>query len=412
MAAPRTFLVNRRSGPAFETMKTGDLGKTEAVIGPGVATVGNLAEFSSENGKALADSGIPADDVVLGPTAPVVDGHLAVWDGTSGRLLKDGGVPSTGGTGPTGATGPAGPTGPTGAQGPTGPAGGPTGPTGATGPTGPTGATGPTGPQGDNVEWLAGSGAPGGGLGQDGDFYLDTSTGDVYGPKTGGAWGSPILNITGPTGPTGAAGSTGITGATGATGSQGPTGAQGPTGPTGTGSGGGALVFLQEQSGATAATVDFTGFITSDYQTYFFDIVDLLSVSNAVDIYMRFGTGGGPTWDSGSNYTWAYTQNSQIPNGANLGAAGDTQIKIANSIGNGSTDGISGEATLRDPSSTVTYKKIITRVTNVDSGGNYVQGSCGARYLSTTAVTGVRFLPSGGGNFARYTIRVYGVKTS
>lgn len=40
---------------------------------------------------------------------------------------------------------------------------------------------------------LSGSGAPGAGLGVDGDLYLNLSTGDFYGPKASGAWGSPVL---------------------------------------------------------------------------------------------------------------------------------------------------------------------------------------------------------------------------
>lgn len=44
-----------------------------------------------------------------------------------------------------------------------------------------------------------GTGAPSGGLGVDGDFYLDTSSLDFYGPKTGGAWGSPISLFPSPT---------------------------------------------------------------------------------------------------------------------------------------------------------------------------------------------------------------------
>lgn len=65
------------------------------------------------------------------------------------------------------------------------------------GPTGLTGPTGPTGPQGDAVVWITGSGAPAGGTGEDGDMYLDTSTGDVYGPKSSGAWGAVQINIRG-----------------------------------------------------------------------------------------------------------------------------------------------------------------------------------------------------------------------
>lgn len=49
---------------------------------------------------------------------------------------------------------------------------------------------------------LSGSGAPSGGTGVDGDFYVDTATLDIYGPKTSGSWGSAV-SIVGPAGPTG-----------------------------------------------------------------------------------------------------------------------------------------------------------------------------------------------------------------
>lgn len=106
-----------------------------------------------------------------------------------------------------------GPTGATGSQGATG-ATGPQGATGATGPTGPTGATGSTGADGKTVR--SGSGAPSGGLGVDGDFYINTAANTLYGPKTAGAWGSST-SLVGPTGATGATGSTGAAGTNGNT---------------------------------------------------------------------------------------------------------------------------------------------------------------------------------------------------
>lgn len=141
-----------------------------------------------------------------------------------------------GDTGPVGPAGPVGPVGPASiVPGPTGPQGpigltGPKGDTGATGPQGNTGATGPqgiqgvkgdkgdtgnTGPQGpqgiqgiqgvpglDGKTVLNGTTAPGSGLGANGDFYINTATDEIYGPKTGGAWGSPT-SLIGPAGPAG-----------------------------------------------------------------------------------------------------------------------------------------------------------------------------------------------------------------
>ena len=90
-----------------------------------------------------------------------------------------------------------------------------------------SGVTGPTGPE--SVQWLYGSGAPSAGIGRSNDFYLDTTNGILYGPKTSGSWGAGLQLQTGQQGPTG------VTGPAGAAGSSitGPSGAVGATGATG-----------------------------------------------------------------------------------------------------------------------------------------------------------------------------------
>ena len=66
----------------------------------------------------------------------------------------------------------------------------------ATATQGPQGATGPVGPTGppDAYTILNGTVVPTT-EGQDGDFYIKTDTSDIYGPKTGGSWGSPVSLI-------------------------------------------------------------------------------------------------------------------------------------------------------------------------------------------------------------------------
>lgn len=81
---------------------------------------------------------------------------------------------------------------------------GPMGNPGAQGATGPAGATGAPG-----STWYEGIGAPAT-THNDGDYYLDISTGDVYKQVTG-SWGAKIGNIKGPAGATGATGATGGT---------------------------------------------------------------------------------------------------------------------------------------------------------------------------------------------------------
>jgi hypothetical protein len=99
-------------------------------------------------------------------------------------------------------------------------------------------------------QWRYGATAPAAALGNMGDFYLNTATGDVHyksaastwtltgnikGPQgTAGAIGATgPAGVAGPQGPAGATGATGLTGAAGPQGPAGATGAQGPIGLTG-----------------------------------------------------------------------------------------------------------------------------------------------------------------------------------
>lgn len=126
--------------------------------------------------------------------------------------------------------GPQGPKGDTGATGPQGPKG-ETGATGAQGPKGDTGPQGTAGTKGaDGATWLSGSAAPTT-QGKTGDFYINTTTFDVY-SKASGSW-VKTGNIKGATGPQGAQGAKGDTGAAGPQGPKGDTGATGSQGPKG-----------------------------------------------------------------------------------------------------------------------------------------------------------------------------------
>jgi len=77
---------------------------------------------------------------------------------------------------------------------------------------------------------LAGTAAPTGGIGQNGDLFIDTANKTLYGPKAGGSWPTGIDLSFGPTGVQGTTGPTGATGATGVTG--GIAFSVGPTAPT------------------------------------------------------------------------------------------------------------------------------------------------------------------------------------
>ena len=99
-----------------------------------------------------------------------------------------------------------------------------------------TSLIGPAGPAGANG-WtvLNGTSAPSNATGANGDFFINTATSIIYGPKAAGVWpaGVSLIGATGATGSTGPQGEQGPAGPTGASGPQGPTGPAGATGPQG-----------------------------------------------------------------------------------------------------------------------------------------------------------------------------------
>lgn len=83
---------------------------------------------------------------------------------------------------------------------------GPTGPEGPQGLQGEQGAIGPAGEDGSTIH--AGDGVPSADLGVEGDYYLDRTAAELYGPKTPEGWGTPIT-LRGPAGADGQDGADG-----------------------------------------------------------------------------------------------------------------------------------------------------------------------------------------------------------
>ncbi len=150
---------------------------------------------------------------------------------------------------------------------------GPPGPIGLTGPAGAAGVAGAAGAAGvngkDGKTLLNGVANPSAALGSDGDFFLNTTTFTIFGPKTAGSWpagvalvsGAGTVGAQGPIGPAGPAGPAGATGAAGAAstvpgpaGPIGPVGLTGPAGPIGPAGAASTVPGPAGPAGATGAT--------------------------------------------------------------------------------------------------------------------------------------------------------------
>ena len=238
--------VQGPAGPEGATGATGPQGATGAqgpagpqgATGPqGIQGIQGVAGPAGADGKTIL-SGIVAPlstqgvlgDFYLNTVNNLLYGPKTVTGWGSGTSLVGsqgltGATGPQGPAGPTGLTGPVGPQGNTGATGPAGAAGsnglsayqiwlangnngteaqylaslvgpaGPQGPTGPQGVAGPTGSSGPAGANGSAV--LNGITNPTSLIGSNGDFYINTNSNTLFGPKSGGVWPTGV-SLVGP----------------------------------------------------------------------------------------------------------------------------------------------------------------------------------------------------------------------
>lgn len=160
--------------------------------------------------------------------------------------------------------------------------------------------------------------------GVDGDFYIKTDTNEIYGPKTGGAWGA-ATSLVGPQGPAGADGPQGPAGETGPEGPQGPQGIPGVAG--------GSMSWRGAWATATAYSVDDS--FEHNGSSY---IVRTAHTSSATT-----EPGTGATWDTVMDLVAA--KGDQGPTGPQgvPGPQGDQGIQgIQGPAGNDGADGQDG----------------------------------------------------------------------
>lgn len=177
----------------------------------------------------------------------------------------------------------------------------------------------------------------------------------------------------------------------------------------------GALKYLGTQTAAASASLNFASLITSAYDVYIFDVVDLRPASDDTEFYLRTSANNGSSYDSGTNnYQSRITKGDIIASpGAETttGTVNTNRITLASGIGNGAAEGISGRLILTGPLGTTRRKRIKFEGHYQDtSGGDMCVETCGVR-AATTIIDAVWFAFTSG-NITSGKIHMYGVKNS
>lgn len=189
-----------------------------------------------------------------------------------------------------------------------------------------------------------------------------------------------------------------------------------------TGGGGGSYTLLEEHTASTSTDIQFTArnvagqsgaSFQADYDTYVFELVNVTPTTNNSDLWLRFSTNGGTSYDStAGHYSWVMWRVVFNATGVS-GSQSDTQIGVSGNLATISNvlanAGVCGTLKLFNPQS-ATFSKKMTGQFNylANTGFNDVVLSLSASYLQTAAVNACQFRATSG-TVATGTIRLYGI---
>jgi hypothetical protein len=176
---------------------------------------------------------------------------------------------------------------------------------------------------------------------------------------------------------------------------------------------GGAWTYIASGTASSSSSVDFESGITSTYDIY---AVTWSGVTMSADndaLRLRFGTGGTPTYQSGTSYYTMVEKMSSFNGSTNIDRANGTdQMWLTGNVRSVGTGASScGVVRIYNPSST-SLSTVIDGYGTGTHGGSYTKThqSCG-HWQDLTAVTAFRF-KSQGAAIATGTFRLYGISNS
>ncbi len=172
----------------------------------------------------------------------------------------------------------------------------------------------------------------------------------------------------------------------------------------------GTLVLIGHVTASNQATVDFTSLSLSGYSHLTLVATSVIPITDNVQLYMRFSTGG--TFDSGTNYLvndFRFTNTaSGIDGNGSLTAIPLTGVNEV--LGTAANATVNTKVTIYEPAG-ATYKYINGEWCGRMHSGTFLSGITGAYWANTGAIDGIRILCASG-NISSGKFLLYGVKNT
>ena len=176
---------------------------------------------------------------------------------------------------------------------------------------------------------------------------------------------------------------------------------------TGGGGGGGGLTMLEEHVASASASLVFTTFYSTDYETYVLEISDLITASNT-QVGIQVSTDGGSTWLAGTDYEF-YSFYHYTGGTGGLGSGGTNRFSLREGANTTLLANCGYTATLRFQSlASALHKAFFAEHTVPDSSANLIVLRSGGRIKTTSAINAIRIIADSG-NLTSGVARVYGL---
>lgn len=170
-------------------------------------------------------------------------------------------------------------------------------------------------------------------------------------------------------------------------------------------------VLLTSGSVSAAATLDLVLTSYTSYRGIIIELAGFIPATDGADLYMRFSTDGGSTYDAGAgNYSYATQELADTAGRSSVRSNSATQMIIVDQIGSGATEGANADIRIWKQTSTALWTKAFWFGSMVDNAGTpslYTFQGAGTRRTAQDT-DAVRFLFSAG-NITSGDYAVYGL---
>jgi hypothetical protein len=169
---------------------------------------------------------------------------------------------------------------------------------------------------------------------------------------------------------------------------------------------GGGMVLLEQHTASSSSSLDFTASISSSYDEYVVELVNLLPATNGANLLFLYSTNGGSSYDTSAIYDLTNAYSGGVAGGT---FTGQTSFQFSSFCSNSSSyGGVCGSIRLMSPASAF-YKVLQAHTLKFDTNISNINAyNSDGYYKSATAANAFRLLFSSG-NIASGTVRVYGI---